>query len=51
VSPAFSKREAIRLSLDSLGLKLLQRMRDEAHRFALAYHRKLRGKKVYGGVE
>ncbi|HEX7628367.1 MAG TPA: helix-hairpin-helix domain-containing protein, partial [Candidatus Methanoperedens sp.] len=31
---------------DSPGLKLLQRIRDEAHRFALAYHRKLRGKKL-----
>ena len=27
-------------------LKLLQRIRDEAHRFAIEYHRKLRGKKV-----
>ena len=27
-------------------LKLLQRIRDEAHRFALAYHRKLRGKNI-----
>ena len=34
------------LPRDSPGLKLLQRIRDEAHRFALAYHRKLRGKKL-----
>ncbi|VAX36538.1 Excinuclease ABC subunit C [hydrothermal vent metagenome] len=38
------KRNPVRLSLDSLGLKLLQRTRDEAHRFAITYHRKLRGK-------
>lgn len=30
------------LSVDSEGLKLLQRLRDEAHRFAVTYHRKLR---------
>ena len=34
------------LPQDSEGLKLLQRIRDEAHRFALSYHRKLRGKKI-----
>ncbi len=33
------------LSKDSPELKLLKRMRDEAHRFALGYHRKLRGKR------
>ena len=38
------KRDAVRLSSDSLGLKLLQRMRDEAHRFAITYHRTLRTK-------
>ncbi|HUV03560.1 MAG TPA: excinuclease ABC subunit UvrC [Armatimonadota bacterium] len=32
------------LPLDSPALRLLQRIRDEAHRFALAYHRKLRVK-------
>jgi len=41
------KRYAVLLSKDSLGLKLLQRVRDEAHRFAIAYHRKLRDKKFY----
>lgn len=30
----------------SSGLHLLQRVRDEAHRFAITYHRKLRGKKI-----
>ncbi|MFZ5518809.1 MAG: excinuclease ABC subunit UvrC [Candidatus Zhuqueibacterota bacterium] len=29
----------------SSGLKLLQRIRDEAHRFAVTYHRKLRGQR------
>jgi excinuclease ABC subunit C len=41
------KRHAVILSRDSLGLRLLQRVRDEAHRFAIAYHRKLRDKKFY----
>lgn len=41
------KRNPIRLSRESLGLKLLQRVRDEAHRFAVSYHRNLRGKNVF----
>jgi excinuclease ABC subunit C len=41
------KRSAVLLSRDSLALKLLQRVRDEAHRFAVSYHRLLRGKKVF----
>ncbi len=40
---------------DSAALVLLQRIRDEAHRFALRYHRKLRGKRqkesVLDGIE
>ncbi len=39
-----NRRIPVRLSGDSLGLKLLQRVRDEAHRFALSYHRLLRKK-------
>lgn len=40
-------REApVILPKDSPALKLLQKIRDEAHRFALGYHRKLRGKRV-----
>ena len=31
---------------DSEGLKLLQRVRDEAHRFAVNYHRRLRQKRT-----
>jgi excinuclease ABC subunit C len=41
------KRLPVVLSKDSLGLKLLQRVRDEAHRFAIAYHRHLRQRKFY----
>ena len=40
------RRNSIVLSKDSLGLQLLQRIRDEAHRFAISYHRLLRSKKV-----
>ena len=36
--------EPIRLPRDSEGLYLLQRVRDEAHRFAITYHRQLRAK-------
>jgi excinuclease ABC subunit C len=37
---------AIVLSPSSPATHLLQRIRDEAHRFAITYHRKLRGKKL-----
>lgn len=37
-------KDSIVLSKDSFGLKLLQAIRDEAHRFALTYHRLLRNK-------
>jgi excinuclease ABC subunit C len=40
-----SRETPVILPRDSKALKLLQRIRDEAHRFALGYHRKLRGKK------
>ncbi len=40
------RRDSIRLPADSLGLKLLQRIRDEAHRFAVFYHRNLRSKEI-----
>ena len=40
------RRSPILLSKESLGLKLLQRLRDEAHRFALSYHRNLRAKNM-----
>jgi excinuclease ABC subunit C len=42
------KRNPLKLSHDSLGLKLLMRIRDEAHRFGLKYHTLLRAKKFLG---
>jgi len=36
----------IKLPRNSFALMLLQRIRDEAHRFAITYHRKLRDKKT-----
>ena len=36
----------LRLARRNPGLRLLQRARDEAHRFALGYNRKLRGKRT-----
>ena len=39
-------RGTVRLPRDSEALHLLQRMRDEAHRYALDYHRQQRGKRV-----
>ena len=38
--------EAQNIPRTSSGLKLLQQIRDEAHRFAIAYHRRRRGKSV-----
>ena len=35
--------EIVKLPRRSLSLKLLQKLRDESHRFAITYHRKLRG--------
>lgn len=44
------KVKPIRLSRRSDALKLVQRLRDEAHRFALSYHHKLREKEFLTGV-
>jgi excinuclease ABC subunit C len=44
------EREPLALPDNSAGLQLLRRLRDEAHRFALSYHRKLRGKRAVGSV-
>lgn len=38
------KKDSIVLPYDSPALYLIQRMRDEAHRFTIGYHRTLRGK-------
>lgn len=40
--------EIIKLPKKSLSLKLLQKLRDEAHRFAISYHRKLHGNMILG---
>lgn len=40
----------IELPLNSPGLMLLRKLRDEAHRFALTYHRKLRDKRFQGSA-
>jgi excinuclease ABC subunit C len=44
------RSEPIRLSRQSDGLYLLQQLRDEAHRFAISYHRTLRGKRMTVGA-
>ncbi len=41
------KREPIILPRSSPGLQLLQRLRDEAHRFALGYHQKIRKRQTF----
>ncbi|MGM0414554.1 MAG: helix-hairpin-helix domain-containing protein, partial [Bacillota bacterium] len=40
------KKEPVILPANSPGLYLLQRVRDEAHRFAVNYHRKLRSRRL-----
>jgi excinuclease ABC subunit C len=40
------RNDPIRIPRDSEALYLLQQVRDEAHRFAITYHRKLRGKSM-----
>jgi len=42
--------EPIALPRDSHGLQLLQRLRDEAHRFANAYHQTLRARRIVFSV-
>ncbi|MGH8983096.1 MAG: excinuclease ABC subunit UvrC, partial [Acidimicrobiia bacterium] len=42
--------EPARIPRDSEALYLLQQVRDEAHRFAITYHRQLRGKKMTRSV-
>src|SRR5207245_10133736 len=38
--------DPVRIPRQSEALYLLQRIRDEAHRFAITYHRQLRGKRM-----
>lgn len=49
VSTAYSFSD-LELPLGSPGLLLLRRLRDEAHRFALSFHRKIRDKRATGSV-
>jgi excinuclease ABC subunit C len=42
--------DAVRVPRGSEALYLLQRIRDEAHRFAISYHRQLRGKRMTTSV-
>jgi excinuclease ABC subunit C len=42
--------EPVRIARDSEALYLLQQVRDEAHRFAITYHRQLRGKRMTRSV-
>lgn len=44
------RADPIRLPRGSPALKLLQRIRDEAHRFAIEYHRALRDKRTLGSL-
>ncbi len=44
------RAEPIVLGRDSPGLQLLQRIRDEAHRFALGFHRQRRDAKARGSI-
>jgi len=44
------KRQPIVLPRSSPGLQLLQRLRDEAHRFAIIYHRRIRKRETFASA-
>ena len=41
-----NKSEPVRIPINSNAMFLIQRIRDEAHRFAITYHRNLRSKSL-----
>jgi len=45
-----NRKEPIPLKGSSPASLLLQRVRDEAHRFAISYHKRLRGKEVFASI-
>jgi len=45
-----NRKEPIPLRGSSPASLLLQRVRDEAHRFAISYHKRLRGKEIFASV-
>ena len=49
ILPEYDYKEVI-LPLNSPGLMLLRKLRDEAHRFALTFHRKVRDKRMNGSI-
>jgi excinuclease ABC subunit C len=46
----FADGKELTLPRRSRGLRSVMRLRDEAHRFAVSYHRKLRGRRTIGSV-
>jgi len=49
-APKEYRYRELELPLTSPGLMLLRKLRDEAHRFALTYHRKVRDKRMNGSA-
>jgi excinuclease ABC subunit C len=45
-----NQQPPLRLPMDCPAIQMLQRIRDEAHRFALTYHRKLRERRIRESV-
>lgn len=45
-----NKQPPIRLEPESLALRVLRNIRDEAHRFAISYHRQLRSRRIRNSI-